>query len=332
MPRTRLLLICVLLVFATSAGLRILSHVHQMRTETAEPTPPPTRPVALPEPWDYVAHPLVALEEIDRGPARIISMAPSITEIVCALGMRDRLVARTPYSQHVPGLEDVPVVGAIDDTNYAKIQSLEPDLVLVTSRSRSDREHTVEGLRRLDLRVESVPHDSLEEIYEAIHRIGELCERPRTAEALVRGIRADLEMLASTPAARPSAPLNVLIVTADLPVPPAAMWVAGPNSFLDSLLEMTGHTNAVAGVLDRSYGQLPLETLFNLDVDVVITYGTGPTDAERADLYRTWSRACTWPAIRERRVTCAGGGEWLSAGPRVAIGLQRLLTVLSRSR
>src|SRR5688572_13573879 len=128
------------------------------------------------KPHDYVAQPWVVAEENDRGPKRLISLAPSITEVVCALGLRDRLVGRTQYSTYPPEVAKIRTVGALTDTNYELIKSLKPDIVFVTENSTE----VIKNLAALSIRCEPIPHNTLEEVYASIIRVGDLCDRSKT--------------------------------------------------------------------------------------------------------------------------------------------------------
>lgn len=326
MSRSRLLAICVLLVFSFAVTMRVRSHMQQwQQRETLELPAPSQATLALPLPRDYVVNPYVVPTEADAGPARIISLAPNITETLCALGLRDRIVGRTQYCEHPPGIEQVPSVGALMDTHFAKIQALEPDLVFTTANS----ERVIESLEALNLKHASVPHDSLEDLFLAIEQIGHHCQRPQTAAALSAAIQAELRTLSRAARKRFSDPMQVLICIGQLPVPPDAVWVAGPDSFLDSLLRLAGHHNASSGVLKASYGQLSLATLAAMKIDAILTF-SNPLQPEAArDLYQQWSQLEGINAIQQRQVLRVGGKQWQSAGPRVAIALHHFIRVLS---
>lgn len=328
MLRRHTLIAVVVGLFLVAVGLRLKSQWQRAGQQPVTTQPTSAGPVQIPEPHDYVVKPWVAPDEVDHGPRRIISMAPSITEIVCALGMRDRLVGRTRYCFHPPGLELVETVGVMAEIDYGRLRALKPDLIL-TTRNSGD---TLANLHKLGLRCEAVPHETLDEVYAAIVRIGDLCDRPKTAAALVGAIRADIERLQKQVAAMAIQPRRVLVVFGELPVPPKAVFVAGPGLFLDTLVRMAGHHNAAEGVLKSSQGEIPLEMLRVINPDVILEFRQKPGEVSMDDLYRTWSEVGRIDAIVERRVRPVGGYEWLSAGPRIAIELHRFITVLSEWR
>ncbi|MBP7935190.1 MAG: ABC transporter substrate-binding protein [Phycisphaerae bacterium] len=326
MKRSRVLLVLlVAAVFTAAVGLRVRSLLVTEEVKLRPQGLPSAWAAALPTPKDYVAHPEVDPAEAGCGPARIISLAPSITEIVCALGLRDRLVGRTPYCLHPPDIESVTAVGALQDPNFEKIKSLSPDLVLVTANSG----RLADGLRQLGIRHQSVPHDTLEEIYQAIDRVGRLCDRPATAARLVTVIRADVETLRAAAAGHILVRRPVLVALGELPVPPKAMWVAGPGSFLAGQIELAGCVNAAAGMLKVSHGELSLEGLRAANPAVILEFRARADERAMLDLYRAWSELGDLEAIRLQRVRSLGGMEWLSAGPRIALSLHRFIVVLA---
>ena len=110
-------------------------------------------------------------------------------------------------------------------------------------------------------------------------------------------------------------PLRVLIVCGDMPVPPAAVWVAGPKLFLDALLRASTHQNAAAELLKAHAGEIPLERLVVLDPEVILSFpAVMPTERDMIELYRSWSPVACMQAIRDQRVRALGGPEWLAPG------------------
>jgi iron complex transport system substrate-binding protein len=276
-------------------------------------------------PRDYVVEPMVVPEEATAGPRRIVSLAPSVTEIVCALGLRDRLVGRTHYCTWPPGIEKVQAVGVLSEANYGLIKSLDPDLVLSTTNSGD----VPENLGKLGLRCETVEHEGIAQVYTAIERIGQLCDRPRTAFALASAIRGDMERLQQAAAKAACSPKRVLVLFGELPVPPRSVFAAGPGLFLDELVQLAGHRNAAREVLKSSEGEIPLERFRMLDPEIILEFRDHPDGQATADMYRAWAQVGDLRVIRERQVRTVGGREWLSCGPRIALELHRFMTVLS---
>ena len=325
MNRARILLLCVVAVAATAAALRVRHETRRPQLAWRALAEPESKIALPPSPRDYVAEPAVDPEEAGLGPARIVSVAPSITEALCALGLADRIVGRTPYCLHPPAVQAVPTIGGLADPNLEKIRALAPDLILVTANSTRLQEQ----LGRLGLHTVPIPHDSFEDVFEAIRRIGALCDRPRTAKRLVEAIEADVARLERFVADRPARRPRTFVVLGRMPVPPQPIFVAGPGSFLDRLLDLAGGRNAAAEVLRVSHGELPLEQVRLLNPEVILEFRDRPTTRQRADVLSCWSEVGDLDALRRGDVRTVGGLEWLSAGPRVAIALHRFISALA---
>jgi len=276
---------------------------------------------------DYAADPDIALAERDAPAPRLLSAAPNLTELCCALGLRGALVGRTRYCAYPPDVATVAAVGALNDLNAEMLAGLKPDLVLVsgTSRAISDR------LTQLGLRFESLPDTRLDDLFTSVQRLGELTGRPRTAEALAAALRADLAAVTQRYAAAPSR--RVLLLTGPLPDPPTQADAAGPGSFYDDLLRLAGHANAAAGT-DRPFAPLGLESVVSADPDVIIELA--PDQRARpggdADARRAWARVGRLRAVAAGRVHVLVGPEHFLLGPRIAHTYAALAGLVAEGR
>jgi len=262
---------------------------------------------------DYVVEPVVDDSERALPALRIASMAPRITEICCALGLRDYLVARTRYCTYPPGIERIPSIGALVDLNVERLLELRPDLVLVSGSSRAQTER----LRALRVRVETLPDTDLDDLFVTIRRIGTLTGRPRSAARLCERIAADLRRVDQRFAGGP--PQRVLVLIGPLHDPPEPPTVAGTGSFYDALLRRAGHRNA-APANQPAFAPLSLEYISQADPDVIIELdadGHG-RPAGRTDALRIWSQVGPLRAVRSGRVHVLRGPQYYLLGPRIA--------------
>lgn len=248
----------------------------------------------------------------NQAPKRIISAAPTVTEILCELGLRDRMVGRTDYCTYPPDVQSVRSIGSLTDVNAEVILSLKPDLILMSGNSQTQRDR----LEPLGLRLESVPDTSLADIYAAVRRIGELTHRDKAAEALCR--RMEQQIAATDDKYRGAPSRRVLLLIDTLADPPRPPTVAGSGSFYDDLLKRAGHKNVSAGVT-AAFGQLSLEAIVHADPDVIIELdpdGTARPNGD-ADAERVWSKIDGLAAVREHRVHVLTGPVYYLPGPRV---------------
>jgi len=121
---------------------------------------------------------------------RVLSLIPSVTETIIAMGAADRLVGRTDYDTD-PRLARLPSVGGSIDPSLERIARLHPDLVL--ARSDSERLSTLSTFEHLSARVEPLGTSTLGDLHVTIDRLGVLLNRRAVADSLWRSIRDSLE-------------------------------------------------------------------------------------------------------------------------------------------
>ena len=128
----------------------------------------------------------------DGPPRRIVSMAPSITETLFALGLGDRVVGTTSYCNHPPEAREKPRIGGFHDPNFEAVVALRPDLVVTLVEQQSARD----ALAILGIPVATVSHQTIDGILESIPALGDACGVQPRAEALAGELRARLARIA----------------------------------------------------------------------------------------------------------------------------------------
>jgi iron complex transport system substrate-binding protein len=268
---------------------------------------------------DYVIEPQVCPAEKDAGPRRIVSMAPNLTELCWALGLGDRMVGRTQYCLYPPAARKVEVIGALLDPNIERLLALQPDMVLITTSSGMLKDR----FAYLKLPVVSLPDSSLDDIFRSIRLLGDAAKRPVTAATLAGNLRTDLDRLRDE---APGAvkPYRVLVVTGALPNPPRSIWVAGPGSYLDSLLRLAGAKNAVEG--DRAWLEIGVEQVLWLRPDAIVEVREPAQAPQRDEAVAAWQKL---PGLAKVRVVTLTDPAVLVPGPRVNVMLEKLTMGLS---
>jgi iron complex transport system substrate-binding protein len=190
---------------------------------------------------------------------RVVTLAPSLTEAVRALGRVDTLVGVTRFDT-LPEVARLPRVGGFVDPNVEAVVRLKPDLVLAQPGPGSRQ--AVETMAALGVPVLALPMHSLDEVVLALTALGQVFDRVDAAKALTARIAATRERVRAKAAALP--PRNVLFVYGFAP-----LVVAGPGSFADELLRDVGARNAAAKA-KTPYAVYSLEAALAARPDVVI--------------------------------------------------------------
>lgn len=243
---------------------------------------------------------------LERPPSRIVSLIPTATEILFALGAGDRLVGRTRYGTHPPAARRVPSVGEGIRPSIENVLAREPDLVVLFA-GRSNLE-TARMLGRLRVPTLGLVHNSFADLERNVARLGRLVGRPEAADSLLAATRCRIRTVARIAGTRP-----VRTVYYDLWWSPPR--TVGQKSHIDSLITVGGGRNAFGDIADAS-ALISLETLAARDPDLVLRpVGSGETGGVSPPSERPGWRAIA--AVREGRVRTVNGDLVHRLGPEV---------------
>ena len=278
----------------------------------------PTRAEAAAE------HPITVADDdgrivtLPRAPRRILSLVPSATETITALGAGDRLVGRTRYDRD-SSLAGLPVVGGGLDPNLETIVGLAPELVVTwSSDKRAETRHRLDaaGIPTLNLSLQDTT-----DAFRAITLLGEALDIPAEATHLLRQLRdslSDTRRLAAAEGRR-----RVFYVVYN--DPPMTM---GPATFIAQMLDLAGGENVFADAA-MNWPTVSLEQIVRRDPDlVVLPVGEMPA--------RTLERLRTEPGWRDLRAVKRGCVVYVEAdvvnrpGPNIARAAEQLRTAIHR--
>jgi iron complex transport system substrate-binding protein len=247
-------------------------------------------------------------------PQRIVSLAPSLTETLFALGVGDRVVGVTRYCAYPPEVRDLPVVGGHLDPNFEAIVALEPDLVVLIPSGEANARR----LEALGVPVLQIDQHDVSSLLESISILGETCEVDDSGERLRAEIERRLAAVSAVVAGT-SRPRTVVVVGHDIGGGVVrSVWAAGPDTFYSGVLEVAGGVNAVEGGLVQ-YPEISREGLATLDPDVVldVVAGVEERSLELAEILGGWRRLVELRAVREDRVRVLEGDLMVVPGPRL---------------
>ncbi len=295
---------------------------------TAAPTEAPTLETTAAPTAEPTAEPIAVTDALGRAveltaPAgRIVSLAPSNTEIVFAFGAGDKLVGRDDYSDYPAEAANVPSVGSLyPKVNAEAIIALKPDLVLAGGITNPD---DVKALADLGLKVYAAHNaTTLDDIYADILAIGQLIGQAAEAEKLVADMKARVQVVTDKTSQLADKPKVFYEIDATDPAKP---WTAGPGSFIDQLLTLAGGANVGAAAKDQYY-QISLEELVAQDPEVIIlgsfTFGGQTPELVKARV--GWDKIA---AVKNDAVHTFDDNLVSRPGPRVADGLEALARLI----
>ncbi|MEE8409823.1 MAG: cobalamin-binding protein [Myxococcota bacterium] len=248
---------------------------------------------------------------------RIVSLAPSATELLFAIGAGDRVVGVTRFDDRPPAVRQLPKVGGFIDPDPEAVLALEPDLVVAipTSAGRA----RIDTLARLGMSVLVLPGASIDDLWITLETLGEVTGTVARATALSAELQQRLDGIGTRH--RNLQPIRVLVVVGRRP-----LIAAGNGTFFDGLLGLVGAVNVVQR--GGTYPQLDLEAVVALDPEVIVDVTIGTP--ESGEVF--WARARQVRAVERGRVVQLTDDSLLRPGPRLADGLAMLARALRPDR
>jgi len=247
-------------------------------------------------------------------PHRIISLAPSNTEILFAIGLSDRVVGVTEYCNYPEGAIAKPKVGGFSTVDIEKVVSLEPDLVLATQRHSKT---VIPALEELGVTVLALAPGSLSEAMNNITLIGEIAGQNKQASQLVDDLRTRIEAVADkTQNLAPNQRPRVLYLTWHDP-----LMTAGTETLVDDIISKAGGQNIAYDISgDKA---IDLETVIYRNPQVIIaSIGMGTGEDLPWQYVRTEPRLKNTEALLNDRVYKIDGDLVHRPGPRIVEALE----------
>lgn len=249
---------------------------------------------------------------LPAAPARIISLVPSVTEILYSIGAQDRLVGVTDFCDYPPEARRKPHVGGMLAPSLEGMVSLKPDVVVATSAG--NRQETFDQLERLRIPVYVVNPVAVADVLDLIGRLGRLTDRGEAADRTVAALRERVRAVTARVEGRPR--LRVLYV-----LWPDPLMVPGRGSLVSELIALAGGESVTADGGD-GYPRYSLEAALARNPDIIVLASHG---SERTPLSRDkWERLRQVPAIAAGRLYTIDGNLTHRYGPRIVDGLERL--------
>lgn len=272
-------------------------------------SPPAAVPVATHEVRDEMGRTL----RIPVNPTRIVSLAPSLTETVYALGADDRLVGDTNYCDYPPDAQKKPRVGGVIDPNLEEIAALRPDLVLVTKDA--NRLETVRALDSFGIPAYATNPHKVTEIIASTEKLAEVLNVPSAGKAIADDLQRRLATLQSKLSAVP--PRRVLFVVWTEP-----LISVGKSTFIADALGKAGAVSIVDSAQD--WPQISMEEVAHLQPDYLV-FAASHTDVGE----RNFESLATLPgwrilnAVRERHFAVVSDAV-IRPAPRIVTAIEDL--------
>jgi iron complex transport system substrate-binding protein len=256
--------------------------------------------------------------ELAPPPKRIISLAPSITEILFALGLGENIVGVTSFCDYPEEAKKKPKIGGMSNPSLEAVVSLKPDIVVMTTDGNP--KEFEERLVSMKIKTYVFTARRIAELPQGIRELGAALGVKERAEKLARGIETGIDAFKtrktaiSTP--KSAIPQKVLFI-----VWPEPLIVAGPGTVIDDAITLLGYENIASGAA-TAYPKYSIEEVINRAPGVIII-GKGSGMDMVAVSRGILQRISSVPAVKTGAVCYLGDGLY-RLGPRVIKGIEEL--------
>lgn len=267
-----------------------------------------------------------AVDDQPTTPTRIISCAPSLTEMLFALGAGDTVIGVTRYCEFPEEAKKLPKYGDLYNPSLEAMVAARPDLIVALPGNERLRRYFADkpGVRLFE--TKSTP-ETIAEIAATMIELGRAIGREKQAHELIAHTNNTLAALREQHAGRPRP--RVMIVVGREQGSLANLYAVGKPTYLTELLDIIGADNVVADEKLGKYPVLSREAILRLNPDIIIeTHHAADTPETRAEMRKAWQALPAVAALRNDRLLILTDKHVLLPGPfleRDAAALARMV-------
>ncbi len=269
---------------------------------------------------------LLAAAVFGQPPQRIVSTAPSITELLYALGLGERVVGVTRFDRYPPEALKKPKIGDYTSPNLEAIASLRPDLVII----QTNPVQLAQKLGTLRLKVLEIDQENIAKLYNSFRVVGDATGAGAQAARLVDSVSAQLDAIRTRAARLPHT--RMMFVVGRSPNRLDGLIVVGRASYLNEIIELAGGDNVFRDAV-AAYPEVSLEEVLARNPETIVDMGdmadtVGVTEAHKRDVVALWSRLGTVAAVKQKRVHAVAADIFVVPGPRIVNAAQAFFEML----
>jgi len=290
----------------------LISFLGACTPATEEPVPPVQSKLTFPV---DITDQMGRVVTIEKMPETIVSLSPSNTEIVYALGLEKKLVGVTEFCDYPAEARDKPKIGGFSIIDIERVLEIQPDLILAANIHRNE---VIPKLDELGLTVICLDPTTLEEVLEAITLVGEVTGKKKEASRLVAGMRNRIKAVTDKTDSLPEAQrLRVFYITWHAP-----LTTSGSGTRHNELIRMAGGTNIAQDL--TGYAAINLGAIIEANPQVIIAgIGMGSGKDSPFQYVRTEPRLRNVDARINNRVYSIDVDLAGRPGPRITDALEK---------
>ena len=259
--------------------------------------------------------------------SRIISLAPSTTEMLFAMGLGDKVIGVSEFCNWPPQAKEIPKVGGLLNPNYEAIVAAKPDLVIAfDDMTEAENKFAALGIETL-----MVKHDSLDEILDSILTIGHRCGKAEQADQIVNEIRNRIQEIQSR-IPNTNKPKVLISLGHEYSQDPAAkprnIYIAGNDGFYSEMIKFAGGQNAYGGKFP--FPTVSAESVISMNPQIIIDIA--PVATKQTDSRITiqqWKNFGQIDAAKNDGIYVFTEDYTAIPGPRFILTLEKIARIIN---
>ena len=233
---------------------------------------------------------------VEPRPQRIVSLSPSVTEILYGVGAWPQVIAVSQFCTYPEDVKNKPRVSGWDKTNLEQVMALKPDFVIGVDAQEPFLRDKLNGLGVRSLFLKS---QTLADIFTSIEDIGRATGHEQEATDLAAKTQREIDAVRKAVADRP--PPRVLCVVDRVPGTIRDLYTATRGSYLDELITIAGG-ESIAPIAEHGYGKINKEAVLTLNPEVIIDMVQGSKGNFGEDPVAVWNELGEVRAVRDKRI------------------------------
>jgi len=245
---------------------------------------------------------------------RIITLSPSLTETVFALGLGDHVVAVTDYCDYPAQAQALPSVGSYTNTSLEAITRLQPDLVIMLNGQQQRQQQ----LEQLGIKTLVLDNSTIADIKETIQKIADLTDRQNEADKLLTSIQAQIDYVHNK--VRGLVPVRTLVGIAHYVNSDQldTVYIAGQHDFYNELLKLAGGVNVYTDTTVK-VPSVSAEGIIRMNPDAIIDVFPEQKDhqSDMKQVIKQWQSLRNVNAVKQQRIYIIEHDYASIPGPRI---------------
>jgi iron complex transport system substrate-binding protein len=253
--------------------------------------------------------------QINKIPERIISLAPSNTEIIYALGLEDKLIGVTTYCNYPEAAKNKPRVSEFSNVDTEKIVSLQPDLILADNLHKTT---AIPAFEKLNIPVLGIDPDSLTKIIGDIELIGKVTGETKSSGALIKSLQTRIQaVVGKTEKLNSGDNPRVFFLSWHDP-----LWTTGSGTLINDLITRAGGNNIASDL--KGHSQIDLETVIQRNPQIILVISSMGDQTMSLDYIKSEPRFQAVDALKNNRVYPVDADIFGRTTPRSVDALEQM--------